>query len=73
MQVNIHQVFASFVAKSDMNRRKEFMVAHLAGIEFLQVETQEYKNLQLRFNYFQVDNNINIISAQNYPIVVHPK
>lgn len=56
-QLDLCMIYISFIARNDKKIRKEFLLGCLEGIEFLMIEADEDKDIQLRMSYFQLDNN----------------
>ena len=59
MQLDIGMMYISFIARNDKRIRREFLLGYLEGIEFLVVDAEDNKDMQLRLGYLQLDNNIN--------------
>ena len=57
-QLDIKMLYISFIARNDRKIRREFMLGCLEGLEFLMIDSEEDKKLQLKISYVQLDNNI---------------
>ena len=72
VQLDIGRVYISFIAKgaaalSEKRIRREFLLGYLESIEFLMVDADDAKDIQLRVGYFQLDNNSNSEGRQLFP------
>ncbi|CDW82625.1 ph domain containing protein [Stylonychia lemnae] len=71
IDIQLTSIGISLLVKTYQQIRKEFAFVYLEGIKFIVIETEDKRELQLKINYSQIDNNIG--SKQIFPIIMYPK
>jgi len=59
------------IARTYMGQRREFAYLNLEGADFIIIRNEKQVEVQLKLDYFQVDNNIN--EKQIFPVILYPK